>query len=346
VTAGAFTVTRSDGKTLAGTPAVIAGTNNQEVDWTPTTAPTLFGAVYTLKVNNGNVGVKVGPGVPTAGTPFAAYTSTFTTRQYTVDRIYNGNSKVDGTRNMPLEALLNGNWNIRFLDVTDPTTVTTTTLPVTAGGVAAPVTITDSGDHKRYNLKLNDTTTAIKFGAQYLVNATTGIKEATAANGGVADSTGQALHAENCSATDCPDARGFFTQVFRAFISTSPVRTLGPNTGNFTISFNYPIDPTTWTGNSALSFTLVPGTVDPTLGFQPTGSGKIAVTCTLQANNGSAKCVPASAPAANTYYRAIATLSGVKVATPFTSGPVSVPLDTTTGTFNGTLTQTYITDCP
>jgi hypothetical protein len=47
----------------------------------------------------------------------------------------------------------------------------------------------------------------------------------------------------------------------------------------------------------------------------------------------------------NTFYRAIATLSGVKVATPFTSGPTSVPLDTATGTFNRTLTQTYKTAC-
>jgi hypothetical protein len=345
VTSGAFAVTRSDGKTIAGTPALIAGSNNQEVDWTPTTAPTLFGAVYTLKVNGGASLVKVGPGVPTATQPFAAYTGTFTTRQFTVDRVYNGGTAIDGTRNMPLESLLNGSWNIQFRDVTDPATVTTTTLPVTAGGTAAGVSVTDSGDHKKYTLKLTDTTTPIKFGTQYLVTATTGIKEATAANGGVADSTGQALHAENCSATDCPDARGFFTRTFNASISTAPIRT-GPTAGNFTISFNYPIDPATWTGNSALSFTLVPGTVDPTLGFQPTGSGKIAVTCTLQAGNGSAKCTPASAPAANTYYRAIATLSGVKVATPFVSGAVSVPLDTTTGTFNGTLTQTYITDCP
>ena len=69
-------------------------------------------------------------------------------------------------------------------------------------------------------------------------------------------------------------------------------------------------------------------------------------TPALQAGNTTVKCTPATAPAANTYYRAVLTLSGVKVATPFSSKGVSVPLDQTTGTFNGTLTQTYITDCP
>ncbi|HEX9578152.1 MAG TPA: hypothetical protein VF993_10385, partial [Myxococcales bacterium] len=149
---------------------------------------------------------------------------------------------------------------------------------------------------------------------------------------------------EGCNSTDCSDARGFYTKAFSATI-TKPTLTAG-NIGNFTISFNYPIDPATYTGNSGVVYSLVPGTFDLEHGFQPTGSGKIALNCTLQGNNKDIKCTPATAPALNTYYRAIATLAGVKVATPFTSGPTSVPLDTATGTFNGTLTQTYLTPCP
>jgi hypothetical protein len=269
---------------------------------------------------------------------------TFTTRQFTVDRVYSGAAKVDGTRNMPLESLLNGDWNIKFIDATDPTTVSTSTVQVASGTAAQTVTVTDSGNHKQYNLKLTDTATPIKFATQYTVTSTTGIKEATAANGGVSESTGQALHAEGCSAADCPDPRGFFTRAFTASLS-APVRS-GTGAGGFTITFNYPIDPTTFTGNTANKFTLVPGTVDITLGFQPTGSGVIAVNCTLAGNNQTASCTPATAPAANTYYRAIVTLSGIKVVSSIVSKSVTVNLDQTTGTLNRTLTQTYVTDCP
>ena len=340
VSTATFSVTRSDGKTIAGTAAVDTAHNNQRVTWTPTTTPTLFGAVYTVNVS----GVKVGPNVPGAGLTFSPFSMTFTTQQFTTNGIFSGTTKVDGKRNMPLESLLNGDWNIQFLDKADPTTVSTSTVQLASAGAAPAFTITDSGDHQKYNLKLTDATTPIKFGTQYLVTSTTGIKEATAANGGASESTGQALHAEGCSAADCPDPRGFFTKAFSA--SLSAPATTPPTAGNVTITFNYPIDPTTFTGNSANKLALVPGTFDITLGFQPTGSGTIAMNCALQAGNTTVKCTPATAPAANTYYRAVLTLSGVKVATPFSSKGVSVPLDQTTGTFNGTLTQTYITDCP
>jgi hypothetical protein len=342
VGANTVTVTRSDGKTITGTTAVDAGSNNQSVTWTPTTTPNLFGAVYTVKVT----GVKVGPNVgPLSTTPFTDYNMSFTTRQFTVKGIYSGGTKVDGTKNMPPESLINGAWNVQYLDLADPATVTESNVQATSGGAAAPATVTDSGDHTKFNLKLKDTATAIKFKTQYLVTSSGAIKEATAAQGGVSESTGQALRVEGCNSTDCSDARGFYTRAFTASITTAPNLT-GPNTGNFTIHFNYPIDPATYTGNSGVVYSLVPGTFDLDHGFQPTGSGKITLNCTLQGNNQDIRCTPATAPALNTYYRAIATLAGVKVATPFTSGPTSVPLDTATGTFNGTLTQTYLTACP
>jgi hypothetical protein len=351
--ANTFAVTAGS-TTVAGSASINPGSNGQVVTWNPNSGVSAFGATYNVTVK----GVKVtstGLTVAEKGQPYPSYPFSFTTLQFAAAGIFDGapagdlSNEVDATRSTPLEDLVNGNLTLSFTDAADPATVSTTTVQLAQTGAATPpaYTVTDNADgtHANYVIRLTNATQQLKFGQQYVVTATTGIKEKSSAS-----TSGSPLHAEICAAPPCNDVRGFYTQSFGPSIS-SPTRS-GTNAGTYTVTFNYPFDVSTVTPILATNFTLVAGTYDVSRGFVGTGT-KIPLTCTAASSNLSIKCAPtggSSAVQPNTYYRAIANLTGVKSAATFATtdasgAPLTVNLDQASSTFNGTLTKDFISAC-
>ena len=320
-------IVKVNGTAVPGTPAIDAGTNNQNVTWTPTTppSPALFGATVTVRIQN----IKIGPGTTKlpASTTFTAFDSSFVTSRFHIDDILATATPIGGRKNAPADILTSGNLTVAFNDDVNMSTVTDTTLVLKdAAGATIPKTITPAGT-KAVKITATAALPAV-FNTSYTITATSGIKSAS----------GTALNEETCATTGCSDTRAITTLSLSIGTPSNP-RAASGVLQTFTIVFNTAVDPTTVTPQLGNIKLLEIARLPDNRAGTPNGTS-IPLTCTLGADNKTITCTLGGAGKVNTYYQVLAPFTNVKPATTFNTKPVDPAYS-----FTGTATRTTLTGC-
>lgn len=321
--------------------ALVTDANNQTVEITPQ-APLTPSTEYTVKINNLKTAA-----VPSelAGKTFDAYTNTFRTITFGIQRIANGTTSTTSIdRSTAQSALLPATGNLTVTFNSTPTGVDSTSLKllelapdgVTTTDTGATVTPV-AGSTTKFTLKV-PATYAVKFNQRYQVRASTSITGA-----------GTNVKSEGCTGTGdaCAEIRTFQTT---PFVATIPAANVSTTTGKFRVTFSYGADSTTidpqlpLTAASDKAVKLFKQAADGSL-------TAVAITCTpLQATSATARktftdCQPAANLDANSPYvinvvftsanpaKVAPTL--VVVAATATAPEISQPADQTTGSFAG-----------
>ena len=354
------------------------GFNNQRLyilPPTPTGANTPFVPGTTYKVNV--TGVKADPATPkeTAGKAITPFSFQFVTTNFAIDRLthstavcatggcpyssagFNPSGRIDRRTDVVIEALVDNNLKIRFLDTANNVTNSTIHLfevnastgaatPIPTDPTQVSVTATaggNLGDGGRFRVKITDPTYVLKFGQLYRLQADSEITDSDT------NAAGAPVKATGCTAAKCPDTRTFTTKRFIPSIST-PRDATTHDRKTFKVSFPYPVDPSS-VSDLVTGFKL----------YQQDSAGKLTpfaggVTCALDvATNKVITCTPGAALAANTTYLASAIFTSAnpavvaaKIPNPSAAGTFFPnPADQAkSGRFVGSLSRTFTTNCP